>query len=111
MAADPNAIDLSPAERAEVIEILGGIVPEATVHVFGSRATGRARPFSDLDLLIADPPRLGAQRLAELHDRFEASTLPFRVDIVELDALEGVTRQRAIDEGVPLAPARRAATG
>ena len=85
MAAEPPDPDLSPEQRAEVVEILRRVVPAATVHIFGSRATRRARPFSDLDLLVVDPPRLGWDTLAELRDRFEASKLPFRVDLVELD--------------------------
>lgn len=57
------------------------------VAVFGSRATGRARPFSDLDLLLIDPPRLSWRQRAGLCDAFEASELPFRVDLVEAAGL------------------------
>lgn len=64
-------------------DILQSVVPQAKAWVFGSRATGRARPFSDLDLLIDAAPPLDWKQRAALQERFEASALPFRVDVVE----------------------------
>jgi len=60
------------------------VLPGARVAVFGSRARGCARPFSDLDLLLCDPPCLTRIERADLRDAFEASALPFPVDLVEL---------------------------
>jgi uncharacterized protein len=51
--------------------------------VFGSRATGHARPHSDLDILISSPKQLDWLTRADLTDAFEASALPFHVDVVE----------------------------
>ncbi len=70
--------------------------------VFGSRATGRARPFSDLDLLVSDPPRLTWAQRADLRDAFEDSQLPFGVDVVELDGLAAGMRQRVLAEALRL---------
>jgi uncharacterized protein len=55
------------------------------VKVYGSRATGRARPSSDLDLVVyppASPRALGDLRLA-----FEESDLPIFVDVVAWDTI------------------------
>ena len=62
-------------------------MPGARVAVFGSRATGRARPFSDLELLFIQPRRLTWAQRADLRDAFESSSLPFKVDMVEADSL------------------------
>jgi len=93
---------LSAVQRQLVREIVQRVVPGAEVRVFGSRATGRARPFSDLDLLFLEPPRLSWQQRADLADAFEASELPFRVDVVEADALAGALRERVLQEMAPL---------
>lgn len=74
---------LTPGQRALVREIVQRVVPGATFGVFGSRATGRARPYSDLDLLITEPKRLSWRQRVELRDAFETSDLPFCVDVVE----------------------------
>ena len=50
--------------------------------MFGSRAHGTAKPFSDLDLLVLGPA-LDASLRGTLEEAFDESDLPFRVDIVE----------------------------
>lgn len=80
---------LTPAQADSVRAIVESVIPGAEVRVFGSRATGRARPFSDLDLLFVQPARLTWLQRADLRDLFEASDLPFRVDVVEADGLAG----------------------
>jgi predicted nucleotidyltransferase len=54
MAADAHhaTLQLADAEAREVRRIVDALIPGNEVWVFGSRATGRARPFSDLDLLV-----------------------------------------------------------
>jgi predicted nucleotidyltransferase len=88
-----NKIALTNQQTDEVCDILRSVLmqspiktPESTTvkaWVFGSRATGRARPYSDLDILISSPTPLDWRARADLQDAFEASNLPFRVDVVE----------------------------
>lgn len=95
------AVALSPAQRDLVRQILRETVAGAEARIFGSRATGRARPHSDLDLLL-QPPCLTLAQRAELQDRFERSKLPFRVDVVEAAQLSGPTAARVAQEMRPL---------
>jgi len=83
------SINLTPVQSQEVCNILrkalashGAVLP-LQAWVFGSRATGHSRPFSDLDILITQPTTLGWRERADLTDALEASNLPFRVDVVE----------------------------
>lgn len=91
---------LTPTQVHTVQQILDRVLPGAEVHVFGSRATGRARPFSDLDLLVVQPARLSWAQRADLHDLFEASDLPFLVDIVEIGALAHGMTDRVLSESI-----------
>ena len=70
--------------------------------VFGSRATGQARPYSDLDILISRSEPLDWQERMAMRDAFEASNLPFRVDVVEASRLTGEFAQRVGLERLPL---------
>jgi len=75
--------ELTPREKAIIGEILAAHLPGVTVHAFGSRVNGGARPYSDLDIaLITDAP-LPIAQVADLAEAFALSDLPFRVDIVE----------------------------
>ena len=97
-----RTLRLSEAQARTVCAIVDAVMPKAEVWVFGSRATGRARPFSDLDLLVTRPPRLTWSQLAALRDAFEASDLPFRVDVVEADGLSPGFAARVDAERMPL---------
>jgi type I restriction enzyme S subunit len=61
--------------------------------VFGSRATGRARPLSDLDLAIDAGRRLSLDETARLGEAFSDSDLPYKVDIVDWHAVDERFRQ------------------
>ena len=105
MSAVPFSRDrlgLSPAQRSEVRRIVGSVVPGARAWVFGSRATGRARPFSDLDLLLEAERPLAWDEWVALADAFEQSDLPFRVDVVERQGLQPGFLQRVEREKIPL---------
>lgn len=93
---------LGAGERQLVRDIVDAVVPGAEVSIFGSRSTGRARPYSDLDLLFTRPARLSLAQRAELRDRFEASRLPFLVDLVDADALAPGMAARVQHECQPL---------
>lgn len=93
---------LTPAQAHSVRAIVESVPSGAEVRVFGSRATGRARPFSDLDMLFAQPARLTWLQRVDLRDLFEASDLPFRVDVVETEALASGMAERVISGSVPL---------
>ena len=67
-----TAIQPTPAQQAEVPTILRSHLASVQASVFGSRATGRARPFSDLDLLLTQPPSLSWDQRARLRDSVDA---------------------------------------
>jgi len=72
----------------------------AQVWVFGSRARGQERPFSDLDLLIDPQEPLEPTLLGEIRAALEESELPIKVDLVELDTLAEAYRNQALAERV-----------
>jgi predicted nucleotidyltransferase len=71
------------------------------VWVFGSRARGDYREFSDLDLLLEG--FIGPALVSSIAEQLEESTLPFRVDLVQEQDLaetyrEGVLKDRVAVE-------------
>nr|WP_272930689.1 nucleotidyltransferase domain-containing protein [Acetobacter persici] len=65
------------------MRILNEIVPDREVRVFGSRVTGKAKPFSDLDLAIIGNEPLSLGTRARLEEAFSESQLPWKVDIID----------------------------
>lgn len=78
-----RTIDISPGDMETVMGILRVHAPGREVWVFGSRITGSAKPFSDLDLAVMGDKPLPSSALAEMKESFSESNLPFKVDVVE----------------------------
>lgn len=76
-------LDIRSDHLAMVRDILQKHVPQHTVWVFGSRAKGNAKPYSDLDLCVVSDKPLDFSVLASLADDFSESDLPWRVDVVD----------------------------
>lgn len=94
-------LELSPHEAAEVRLILDRVLGgNSQIWVFGSRATGKARRFSDLDLLMRADGPLSFVQQAELEEAFSESDLPFRVDVVDWHRISDEFRERISGEKV-----------
>jgi predicted nucleotidyltransferase len=99
-------IDLPPDHRQLVLDVLRTTLPHrAKAWVFGSRATGRARRYSDLDLAIDAGRRLTLDETAKLAEALGDSDLPYRVDVVDWRTIDDRFRALIAGERVPLAEA------
>ncbi len=76
-------LDVGEAELHILLAILRRHVPDRTVWAFGSRVTGKAKPFSDLDLAILGDTPLSIDTLAELNEALAESDLPWKVDVLD----------------------------
>jgi type I restriction enzyme S subunit len=79
---------MTPTIAAEHYQILREILsahlpPTSKIWVFGSRAGGHVKPFSDLDLAIDAGRPLTLTESAALRDAFSESDLPWKVDILD----------------------------
>jgi type I restriction enzyme S subunit len=100
----PLPVDLQADHRRLVLDILRARLPQHTrIWVFGSRATGRARRYSDLDLVIDAGRRLTLDEIAELAEAFTDSDLPYKVDLVDWHDIDDRWRQTIATERVALA--------
>lgn len=55
----------------------------AKVYVFGSRARGDYKQFSDLDLLFERDPSIDLKLIAKIRSALEDSDLPIKIDLVD----------------------------
>lgn len=95
-------IDLSPQHLDVVRAIAAASFPGAEVRVFGSRARGTARPFSDLDLAVRAAAPLPVSVLEAAKDAFSVSSLPFSVDVVDYHAVSPAFRAAIDAHALPL---------
>jgi len=104
----PLHVGLPADHKRLVLDILHANLPaSARAWVFGSRATGRARHYSDLDLAIDAGRRLTLDEIARLTEAFSDSDLPYKVDLIDWHEIDDCWRQMIVAERVILTePAR-----
>lgn len=95
-------LDLTQAQRDTVCALLAARLPGREVRVFGSRATGRAKPHSDLDLAVMGESPVDDRVRAELMADFDDSDLPFRVDLLVWSDAPPALRLTITRDGQPL---------
>ena len=78
-----GVLDISEAELGIVREKHARVVPGRRVWAFGSRVTGRAKKFSDLDLAVLGDAPLPLGTMGALAEAFSESVLPWKVDVVD----------------------------
>lgn len=96
-------LDITPAQLEIVRSCLRRHVPDRTVLAYGSRAKGKARKHSDLDMAIMGDEPLDFGIVMDLDEDLSWSDLPFNVDIVVwADTAEGYRRDAIRDFGIPV---------
>ena len=98
-----RTIDLPAPDLAILRQVLRDHLPPSTeVWVFGSRVTGTARRYSDLDLALQGDAALEWSMMAQLKDALSESDLAVKVDVVDLLAADPAFRRILQSEMVAL---------
>lgn len=77
------ATQIAPEHWEIVSKLLLKHLPDKEIWAFGSRATGKARQYSDLDLAVISNEPLSITVSAALAEDFTESDLPWKVDIID----------------------------
>ena len=62
-------------------------LPGVELKAFGSRVTGRAKTYSDLDLVVMGDDVIPIQQMNALKFSFSDSDLPIMIDVVDWHAI------------------------
>ena len=80
-------IDLEEKYINFIKNTISSMIHNYKLYIFGSRAKNRAKKYSDIDLAI-DSQELTPQIKTKLEFTFENSTLPYEVDIINLNDID-----------------------
>ncbi len=80
-------LDIRPDLLETVKSILSQHIPGCEVRAFGSRVNATAKDSSDLDLVIVGKGKIDWKVMGSLRAAFEESSLPFRVDCLDWNAI------------------------
>ena len=96
-------IQISEEHLKKIKTILRHYFPTSQIWLFGSRVTGNAKKYSDLDVLIKTTEHTHAtSAFIELKHAFDNSDLPFQIDIVDWDKASTEFREMVLKEAIIL---------
>lgn len=87
-------IDIRSDHLEIVKQILEKHLAGYEVWAFGSRITGKAKKFSDLDLVVITTKPLPTLTIALLKENFSESDLPFKVDVLDWSTISDEFKRR-----------------
>jgi len=68
------------------------------LFLFGSRAEGTHRKFSDYDIGVLGPKKVPARALALMSADLDDSDIPYRVDVIDFQSISESFRRVAMKE-------------
>jgi len=101
-----NAFGLDADDMETIHSILAAYPEVETAILYGSRATGRFQPGSDIDLVLTGK-NLTDQTILEVRAALSDSNSPYLFDIVAENSISGENLKREIDETGKLFYARK----
>ena len=80
-----------------IIRQIQSLSPGVKIRIFGSRASGTHKKYSDLDLALIGPSKMEPKVLGQLHAIFAVSDIPYKIDLVDYTAVDDEFK-KIIDE-------------
>ena len=74
-------VDIEPQQLKTVIDLLGLYLPDREVWAYGSRVSGRARKYSDLNLAVMGEGFPDDVAMFHLREDLSESRVPFMIDL------------------------------
>lgn len=75
---------------------------DCRLFIFGSRAEGKNRKFSDIDLGIWGKTKIPGHLIVKVQEELENSRLPYKVDVVDFSKVSQDFKKIALNRTIPL---------
>jgi len=86
--------------KRKIIAVISALIPEATIYLFGSRARGTQSQWSDIDIALDAGEKLSPYAVGEIVSMFEASSMPYKVQVVDFQRVSSNMQKSILDEGI-----------
>lgn len=83
-----------------IIGVISALLPEAKIYLFGSRARGSHKEFSDVDLALDAGKELRPALVGEARDMLNASNIPLKFDVVDMQAVNQEMQNAIRKDGI-----------
>lgn len=86
--------------RKTLLLIIQKHVPNCTVYLFGSRAMGKERMGSDIDLALDIGKPIEHKKILAIYHDIDRTNIPLKVDVVDMRKASQELKNDVLREGV-----------
>ncbi len=86
-------------DKEVIITIIKKHLPRTKIYLFGSRARGDASAESDFDIALDNQSKIDEEIVSLIKEDLEESTIPFTVDIVDLQHISQTLKNEILKDG------------
>lgn len=86
--------------KSKIIGLLHVLFPNAKIYLYGSRARGTHHDRSDIDLALFVNDDLEKLDLGEARSILEATRIPYKIDLVDLNHVSPALKEAILLEGI-----------
>ena len=94
-------IDLDKKYIDFIKQIVLEYLTDCTIYIFGSLVKGTAKKYSDIDIAL-DSSCLDEKTISKIKLKFANSTLPYEVDVVDLNNISDTFKSHIINDLVKI---------
>lgn len=82
-------IDLEQKYLDRILNIINSIIQDDNleIYAFGSRVTGKAKQYSDVDIALKSKEKIDPNKLNKINIELENTTIPYEVDVLDLNSI------------------------
>lgn len=91
---------VKPHHKTELLKIIHTYLPNCKVWLFGSRARNQETRGSDIDLALDNGEIIPWGIITKMLIDIDETTLPMKVDLVDLYTVDEDFKKRALSEGI-----------
>lgn len=87
-------------EKKLMIKLLYALFPESKIYLFGSRARGDHKEWSDIDIALDIGRQMTIKELTRAKNVLEALNIPEKIDVVDMHSIPENLKLVILKEGI-----------
>lgn len=92
-------LNVTEKDRQVLIRIITKYLPKTKIYLFGSRAREDHALESDIDIALDNNNKIESSILSSIREGVEESTIPFTVDIIDLNNVSNDFKKQILKNG------------
>ena len=91
---------LDEKTKHKIIALVSALIPEAHIHLFGSRARGKHAEFADIDIALDAEKPLSDVDVDEVKNVLRESNIMYIIDVVDFHQITDAMKREILKERI-----------